>query len=1500
MAIMLEFSAIPYPGLRSFRYDESDIFFGREAQTDQLLSRLADNRFLAVTGPSGCGKSSLVKAGMIPALRAGFMAEAGSRWRICELRPGDRPLGRLAQALASPDILGGDRTDDESVAFTEATLRRGPLGLIEIVRGAEALKDTTLLVMIDQFEEIFRYRERIAVDEADAFVALLLASARQSEVPIYVIITMRSDYLGECAVFHGLPEAVSDSQYLTPRLTREDLELAIAGPARVFGEEVEPKLLNRLINDFGTDPDQLPLLQHALARLWSLCAASAKPPVLTVEEYEAIGGLAAALSNHGDEVLAELMPEQQRIAEIMFRRLSGTENGKRDVRAPARVDEIAKIAAVDPGAVIAVADAFRRADRCFLAVPEGELDEHTLLDLSHESLIRQWRRLSGWVTDEAKSAEMYRRLRDWALRWEQGNAELWRGPDLASAIAWRQREALSEAWAERYGDRDQFDLAMKFLDASEQAQRAAAAAEEARRQQQLRRVRKVAWGFAGATMSLLAGILFYSIAYVRNHVAYYSNKITEWGVPKGIEPLTAAEAAHRGASYRIITQGRLGPVLSMEVVNSAGHLGYGLFALTRSPEQNTNTPFGWEYAYDPQGRIAYEVALNRRGQRIRTTIYAPSEPGAKGSRAAYVVGPNGSLAPEKGSCAAFVTYDYSPEGYETRTHYYDQNGNPTPGKDGAFINQKKYDQFGRQIESTSLWKDGRPMNDMDGNSGGRLSYDDHGNLVSIELVDAAGNPTDANTRNKNLTHLFKAKYDDHGNLVEGYRQRANGDSILASGLCKIARYSVDERGNWIETYCVRPDGQLSKTGFAVSKNKFDNDDQMVEATYFDGDGHSVLGPGGAFQDKVKYDLDGDVTEVASYGTDGRPIINSNGFHKKIREFKSGHEIRTEFRDAEGRLVALDEGFAAVDREYDAQGNETGTTYLGVDDRPIRNRTEGYAIRTVSFDACQRATESKFFDADRHPLRSKKEYAEIRQAYDENNNVKEEAYFDENNHPGRSADGYSRVIREFDRNRNIIDERYFDGEGKPFLVKGAYAEHQSRYDDHNDLVEETYLGSSGKPVANEKGWAGHTRRYDEHNALVEEAWFGPAGERVLNDEGWARMTNINDAHGRDLETAWFGIDSKPLILNKGYAKRKRRYDESGDVVEEAYFGTEGEPIVSEDGYARIVKAYDTLGHIIEWAHFGVHGEKVIGTKEHYHRARVVDDERGNQLEFAAFGPDDKPTLLKEGYSRRVMGYDVHDHLVEDAFYGVDGEPVVSSSAGYSRSTQVFNSRGKVIEVAYFGIDGKPLIKDGDAKFTHRYNDYGDLIEEAYFGTDGKPIVEEGFARLTRVIDRDGRIIEEAYFGTDGKPVNQKKGYAKLAHRYDAQGGLVEDAYFGPGGEPVLNEQGYSRKVYVKDGYGRDIEWSFFGIRGDPVIESNEGYHRAVRKLDDRGNALEVATFGLDGKPIEVVDPASGRHCARLVRRFDANDKAIEPQCFNASGQPVLEEKGAALQRSTSDR
>jgi len=211
-------SEAPYPGLRPFRQDESDIFFGREEQTDALLGKLRRSRFLAVVGPSGCGKSSLVRAGMIAALEAGFLTDAGSRWRFAEMRPGGHPLARLARALLAPLALSPRHAQagPEAAPWLEALLRRGPLGLVEALHETALPPGTNLLLLVDQFEEIFRFRREGSADEADAFVALLLATAQKPEVPVYVVLTMRSDYLGDCALFTGLPEAMNESQFRRP------------------------------------------------------------------------------------------------------------------------------------------------------------------------------------------------------------------------------------------------------------------------------------------------------------------------------------------------------------------------------------------------------------------------------------------------------------------------------------------------------------------------------------------------------------------------------------------------------------------------------------------------------------------------------------------------------------------------------------------------------------------------------------------------------------------------------------------------------------------------------------------------------------------------------------------------------------------------------------------------------------------------------------------------------------------------------------------------------------------------------------------------------------------------------------------------------------------------------------------------------------------------------------------------------------------------------------
>src|SRR5262249_47103476 len=259
---------------------------------------------------------------------------------------GDQPIRNLARALLDDGVVAGPAAGVEHMPeLLMAALRRGPLGLAEVLRDAPPPGEKKLLLLVDQFEEIFRFRSEGGREEADAFGVWLRVPPPQKDPPIYVVLTMRSDYLGDCNLFAGLPEALNDSQFLTPRLTREQRREAIESPALVFEGRVEPALVNRLLNDMDAGPDQLPLMQHALMRLWTRArraalplgdgAASPRGLVLTLADYEAIGGLKMALSGHADEVFDRLDEDQRTIAEVLFRALSERGAEGRDTRRPA-------------------------------------------------------------------------------------------------------------------------------------------------------------------------------------------------------------------------------------------------------------------------------------------------------------------------------------------------------------------------------------------------------------------------------------------------------------------------------------------------------------------------------------------------------------------------------------------------------------------------------------------------------------------------------------------------------------------------------------------------------------------------------------------------------------------------------------------------------------------------------------------------------------------------------------------------------------------------------------------------------------------------------------------------------------------------------------------------------------------------------------------------------------------------------------------------------------
>ena len=488
----------PFPGLRPFREDEEHLFFGRENQIDAMVDKLAETHFLAVIGTSGSGKSSLVNCGLRPALRQGLMARAGTAWRMAQFRPGNDPIGAMARALARDGVLFHE---DAAAGLTlaeiiETTLRMSTLGLIDICEQAALDKGVNLLVVVDQFEELFRYRQlgtagrggdqRIS-EEAAAFVNLLLEVGERAVGQIFIVVTMRSDFLGDCTQFPGLAEAINAGQYLVPRMTRDERRAAIEGPIRVGRAEIAPVLLTRLVNDVGDNPDQLSILQHALNRTWARWQdQSGGNGPLDLAHYEAIGTMAHALDQHAEQAYAELgATRQQQICEKLFKALTDKATDPRGVRRPTTLGELRVLTdatAVEVAEVIAV---FRDPSRSFLMPPAGEaLEAETVIDISHESLMRVWQRLIKWADEEAQSARIYRRLADTADLHAAGNASLWRDPELQLALDWREKNQPNETWASRY--HPGFAAATRFLTESS----AAREAERAERQQQRQRERE--------------------------------------------------------------------------------------------------------------------------------------------------------------------------------------------------------------------------------------------------------------------------------------------------------------------------------------------------------------------------------------------------------------------------------------------------------------------------------------------------------------------------------------------------------------------------------------------------------------------------------------------------------------------------------------------------------------------------------------------------------------------------------------------------------------------------------------------------------------------------------------------------------------------------------------------------------------------------------------------------------------------------------------------------
>jgi hypothetical protein len=521
-----EYQICPYTGLRSFTEEESLYFKGREEHIEQATEQLQRNKFLMLTGASGDGKSSLVYAGIVPNARAGFLKSKYTQWGVADFRPERTPFKNLCRAVAKQLDIANPQT-------VESELQHGFSALVDLYKNSKCFVDVdsvswkqaddaqravlkrsaaNLIIIVDQFEEFFtnpeNYHHGVPSRDSNLVLNVLLETARialEEDLPIYIVFTMRSDYIGQCAAFRSLPEYIGFSQFFVPRLNRSQLQQVIEEPASLSGNRISRRLTERLIHDIAEGVDQLPILQHALNQIWH--AANQGKDEMDLIHYAMVGGMSSTelpddqvgkftqwfskqpdkikqfyleanlqnvLDTHANK-LYESAAESYRsktgkalsdeaakgIIKTAFTCLTKIDQS-RAVRNRMTLQEIVNILGkpeFDAAVVGSVLNVFREPGNTFIRPfinesPESfELRGDQVLDITHESLIRNWEYLEEWAKEEfdnySVSLDFEQQLSRW-VKSGKSNGFLLSIGQLTYFENWYNRVNPNSYWIARY------------------------------------------------------------------------------------------------------------------------------------------------------------------------------------------------------------------------------------------------------------------------------------------------------------------------------------------------------------------------------------------------------------------------------------------------------------------------------------------------------------------------------------------------------------------------------------------------------------------------------------------------------------------------------------------------------------------------------------------------------------------------------------------------------------------------------------------------------------------------------------------------------------------------------------------------------------------------------------------------------------------------------------------------------------------------------------------
>lgn len=515
----------PFVGLKPYSENESEFYFGREQEVENLLHVLQKNKLLTLSGDSGAGKTSLIKAGLIPRLKNGFMGQAGKEWSIAYFRPGIDPLSNLAHALTFNDVLNVDNKPNTTdyKYYSEIISNYKALGIVEIYKRSEIYNTKNLLIVIDQLEDLFRFEQYFDTTKSEDdndLMDMIYRSVTFKNTAIYFIICIEGSYLTKLTPYNKLQEIISQSQYSIQNLDYVGINQILEQTFYQHNVNFDSKVVESFVEVLNEKISFLPNFQFLLYKLYEKYVINrVEKQRIDIDDINELGGITNALSSDFEIIYEALDETDKNKMSLLFKGLKDAQNSsiESNYNKIINISEYINISVAELSSTVRTLklkfnDLIEIFEPSISGIPISEkkpFDGNNIINLKYTKFLN-WKRRSEWLAEEENDYQDFKSFSDDAIKKNNGEVDFLKTPELESAISWRDNPNHTLNWSKRY--HLNFKETIAFINESEKddLRIKKEKADQLERERKNERTKRKWYSIGGGICLIMACIAFYN------------------------------------------------------------------------------------------------------------------------------------------------------------------------------------------------------------------------------------------------------------------------------------------------------------------------------------------------------------------------------------------------------------------------------------------------------------------------------------------------------------------------------------------------------------------------------------------------------------------------------------------------------------------------------------------------------------------------------------------------------------------------------------------------------------------------------------------------------------------------------------------------------------------------------------------------------------------------------------------------------------------------------